>query len=294
MIFKTRALFIGIIVLIIGCATTVTKTGESLLPYLQYDQNKMDTGIVYTYQIYNTSRNKIINMYVYNYEGNKITIFKEYWPVLPEVLHIKNFDLDTRYFVFNNAYAENPFSYMHKPFTNDVTFHSWNFENKTQNLSLRVYSLFGNLQDRKFNVRVSTFPCFDLSIYQFDFIYAMRFFTGDRGKTYNVGNLYGPKYMDVLLRYGGEEAVNAILCDKWIIEGKGSARQEIWFDKNSPYYPMIQYKNDMRIGPFNNINIDYISRENMTLEEWDIFVADKTREIQIRLNFPDKPEGETR
>jgi hypothetical protein len=141
MVFKTKTLLAGTVVLIIGCATTITRAGESLLPYLQYDQNKMDTGVMYTYQIYNASRTKVINMYVYNYEENKITIFKEYWPVLPEVLHIKNFDLDKKYFVFNNAYAENPFSYIHKPFTNDVTASTWDFENKIQNLIHRIYGI---------------------------------------------------------------------------------------------------------------------------------------------------------
>jgi hypothetical protein len=227
-----------------------------------------------------------------NLQLNFGEILQFYSGVDTMVMYYKD-NLHKKHFVFYDSHAENLFSYMQTPITNNISRVTWDFDSKRFEAEMTYFNKKGKIATKKILWKINEFPVFDISLYHFDFIYAMRHYIGDKAEGFEVNAMYGNNCTENTVVFEKKEVVDGVFCDKWIIQRKGilakvfKVKQEIWFAKDSPYYYMVQYKNYMnKITPIGDIFITLLSIEKKSPADWHEHIANLTEEARIRLGFP--------
>ena len=280
---------VKLLVFLFFCSFFVYGQTDSL-DLFEFSSENTDVGNMYTYSLGNIDKSEYITMYVYMTSDHGNSVLKDYSSVIPMVLYI-NSEFNYEYFVFDNTEAGNPFFYMKVPFSNKTSVGSWNFSEMKSSGEMTYFGVGGKEKRKAFNDEVNMFPSFDLSLFQLDFVFAMKHYIGDKSD-FEVGSMYGGHTYNSIVSFEKEEMVNSILCDKWVVRGKGilakinKVKQELWLakDNSSPY--LIQYKNHMRISPFKNIHITLNSIQSMTEEEWALLVDKTIEDVRVKLAFP--------
>jgi len=262
----------------------------------EYDSSKMNAETMYTYAVSNFEEDLSMLMYVYFVEENQLEFYKDYSTVSAMVLYMKE-EFNTEYFMLDKVVAENPFSYLKIPKTNLESKGNWNFDRKRLETILTYFDKDGKKTTKSQIYEVPTLPTFDLSIYQFDYIIAMRHYVGTKNDIFRVGGFYAGNNNDAKVLFEKVETIDGRSCDKWVIQGLGfitwvsGYKQEFWFDNEDPYYKLIQYKNHMsNIIPFGNVKMVLKSVErNVSYDEWQAKIETFTETARTRLGY-DKPE----
>jgi hypothetical protein len=254
-----------------------------------YDADKMDVGSMYSYSIQEYGGTKKMNFYVYVKDSKTIDSYVDFSTVVPQVFIVEGI-LNTDVCSFERTDGYNPFSYMKVAYSSDKTIIVYNAKKEIADITLTRYDNSRKMITRILRKKLAMFPCYEMSLYQLDFWFAMRFYNGDYS-SFKVGSFFngGTSVSEVL--YKGEELVNGVRCDKWEIAQEGvisklsNQKQIIWFNKEDTYYSVVKYINMTNVNPVGKLDINIINKRKMTLYEWKSFIEEKNEEARIRLGF---------
>lgn len=280
---KCLAVLLGVIVLI-----SAMYADESIF---KYDSSKMDVGSMYSYSIKELNGKKEMMFYFYVKDTQTILSYVDFSTVIPQVFVIEA-TFNPEYCCFEHTYGYNPFSYVKFANSNDTSSGVYNLEKGVLDLTMTYYNASHKLKTMTGRKNLAMVPTYEVSLYQLDFWFAMRFNQGN--KKFNIGTFFNGSASTSEVTYKGEEIIHGILCDKWEIAQKGviaklsSQKQTIWFDKSDPYYKVISYTNTANVSPVGKLDLNFESKTLMSIDEWNSFVEQKNEEARVRLGFKKK------
>lgn len=273
--------------LVMVCLVPVIFAEES---NFKYDSSKMDVGSMYSYSIKELNGDKQMKFYFYVQDPQTILTYADFTTVVPLIMVI-NGKFDTKYCCFTKTEGYNPFAYLKMP-GNDVSIVNYNVEKKTIDATVTYFDDKGNSKKISMRKQMAMAPTYEMSLYQLDFWFAMRFNTG---KTkFNVGSFYNGAVAASDVTYKGEEVIDGILCDKWEVAQQGilaklaKQKQTFWFDKTDSFYKVLRYENTVNVSPVGQLHIRFMERKSCSIDEWNSFVEQKNEEARVRLGFKKK------
>jgi len=259
---------------------------------LKYDSAKMmDVGNMYSYYIKELGGKKEMNLYFYVKDDKTVECFIDFSTVSPMVMIVSG-EINPDVCSWKKVKGYNPFSYL-KISGNDVSTAEYDVKNKRLKTSMTYYNNKKELKSYSLKKNTPLYPLYEMSLYQLDLWFAMRNYSGNY-KSFEVGTLYNGAVSTSVVSYCGDESVNGINCEKWEISQKGilakatGKKQTIWLDKNDKYKKVMKYTNTLNVRPVGKLDISFRNRKVMNLNDWNLFVDEKTEEARIRLGFDPK------
>ncbi len=262
----------------------------------KFNEDKMDVGSLYTYTIQELAGHKKMNFYYYIKDPQTILCYIDFSTVIPQVFIIEA-KLDTAVCGFKSTTGYNPFSYMKLTNSNDISTCVYDYSKMTIDMSMSYFDGSHKLKKMSSRKKLPMSPTYEMSLYQLDFWFAMRCLKSGV-KKFQVGSFNGLSLTTSDVVYRGEEKIDGVLCTKWEISQKGiiakmtKQKQTVWFDKGDKYFKVVRYVNTANVSPVGQLDINFVSKKQMTTEDWDCFVITKNEEARIRLGLPKKGQNE--
>ncbi len=278
------------IVIILILMTAALFAGPETLKLFSYDESKMNAETMYTYKVSDFEGNNEALFYLYLAGDNKVEYYSDLSSFLP-MLYSAKFELNKRYFVADTIKSGNPLGYLKIPNSNNYTTAKINFAEKKINMTATMWDADGNGKSQSYDISVPMWPTYNVGLWYFDFGLAMRHFQGTKQDKFRIGNMYGGNAWDSDVSFEKEEVVNGVLCDKWVVQGRGilarllGVKQEIWFAKESPYYYVVKYKNYRFARPWKKQQYILQDITKMTYKEWKKFTSAMTEKAKIKFGY---------
>ena len=149
----------------------------------------------------------------------------------------------------------------------------------------------GELVYTAFERDVPMWPAYEITLWLLDFGLAMRHFQGTEQDEFRVTMMGGTHTWQSRIFFDGEEEVNGVMCDKWVVQGRGilaslmGVKQEIWFSQESPYYHVVQYRNHRMGGRWPQQQYVLQDITEMTAEEWERHQAELTAQAREAFGY---------
>lgn len=254
-----------------------------------YDKSKIDVGSMYSYKITSTDGKQTMYYYQYLKDENTGSGYIDFNGIVPQV-QICEATYDPKHFCFSHTTTENPLAYAKKAKTNDTADIVYDLENKKLNVDVKLYLVAGIPINYSGSGDLQIIPSYELTGYQSDFWFSMRFFNGDYSD-FQVGYIALPNGGTSNVHYLGEEVYNGKRCDKWQItqldkkNKPTSENQILWFDKTSDNYPLLRYDCSRKEGTIKNYSLVLTSVQKMTPSEWNAFIEKQTENAKTKLKL---------
>lgn len=256
----------------------------------KYDESKMEAGTMYDYSIKELNGSKEMSFQFYIKDPETIICYVDFSNIFSQV-QIFEEKYNTEVCAFAGSKGIVPFEYLKLPKSNGSSEDHWDYENLKLDATAHMYDLSGKKKVYSVHKNIPMAPTYEMSLYQLDLWFAMRFINPDV-KKFKVGSMYGLSSSEAEVSYVGEETINGKLCDKWVVEQLGiiakakKEKQTIWFDKNDKYYNVVKYTNTKSISPIGKLDINLRNKKQISFEEWNEFVNKRNEEVRVKYNLP--------
>lgn len=261
-------------VLLIGfICSSVFFANPATLELFKYNAARMNGGTMYTYKVSNFKGKNEMLTYIYLAGDNKVEFYKDY-SVFGNNLFSGKFEIHKNYFMASPLEGGNPLGDLAIPNSNNYSVMNLDYPNNRIVGDLYSWDKHGKSEFRSFTYDGLTWPCYDMSLFMFDFGLVMRHFIGSKKSTFLIGCTYAGYAWDSDVSFEKDEVVNGILCEKWVIKGRGilavlqGAKQELWFAKDSPFFHVVQFRNHKFSGYWPKQQYVLVDTNPMSAEQW--------------------------
>ena len=282
-----RKISIGLVFVL--AAASLFAESEALKLF-DYDPSMMNGGTMYTYKVSTFEGENEMLFYLYLAGDNKVEFYKDY-SVFGSNIFAGKFELHKEYFIAAPLEGGNPLGELGIPNSNKSSEAEYLFEEKKIIMGSHSWNEDGELEYASFEFDVPMWPSYEISLWMLDFGLAMRHFKGSKEDKFRITCSGAGKTWQSNVSFEKEEEVNGILCDKWVVKGRGilawmlGLKQELWFSKESPYYHVVQYKNHKFGGYWDKQK--YVLQEitEMSYEEWEKHKAELTAQAKEKFGY---------